>query len=68
MGITIAELTERRNQIEAKIHAVIEADAAAVLSGGIPSQSELVLRLAQDRNVFDLAIEKARAASSTSGA
>ncbi|KQT96960.1 hypothetical protein ASG68_08360 [Rhizobium sp. Leaf453] len=54
------DLLDKRAKLEADINSKIESDADAVLCGGDPVHSGAVNRLVQDRNILDLAIEKAR--------
>lgn len=60
MDTQTTNLTERRQLISNEIARLIEEDIAAALAGGAIVNSDQVLRLTQERNIIDGALERRR--------
>lgn len=60
MADQVTNLTRRRQQIAAEIEQAIEHDIAAVLDGRRGGKSEQVLRLTQEVNILDEALNRLR--------
>ncbi|MGO6665136.1 hypothetical protein [Rhizobium ruizarguesonis] len=55
-------LTNRSDELEAEIAALVDQDVVAVMTGTEPANSDKILRLTQDINIISTARERLRAA------
>ncbi|MGX9989520.1 hypothetical protein ACS4RR_009930 [Rhizobium sp. Z1P35] len=62
MGQRLDALTNRVDELEAEIAAMVDQDVAAVMTGAEPENSDKILRLTQDINIINNARERLRAA------
>ncbi|MGO7205520.1 hypothetical protein ACCT30_30785 [Rhizobium ruizarguesonis] len=54
-------LTNRADELEAEIAAMVDQDVVAVMTGAEPANSDKILRLTQDINIINNARERLRA-------